>query len=269
MYPSVARNRGVQEAKGSVIVFLDADVVVTAEWLLEIEEVRRAFPSRWLMVTGDQYHISSRPSWIEDYWFEPLRAGVKDYINGGNLVISRRLFDEIGGFDATLETGEDVDICRRARERGAEIVFNGSLVALHEGFPKTAAHFVRRERWHGKGDFSRISRFFRSRVALVAAAFTGAHVLLIVGLGAAIAGRGSIVAIVSASAVVCMCVGNSAYRFGFGRICQLLVGAVISYLYFFGRALSLLDALGRAIFVAIGAISGERDAAGSERGGSG
>lgn len=194
-------------------------------------------------LTGDQYQLSQAPSWIERRWFGPLRRQPKAYINGGNIVTTRQLFDAIGGFDEQLETGEDVDFCMRAvRDGGARLIQDQQFAVHHEGFPRTVATFVRRERWHGLGDLGSWGSLVRSKVALMSVAFLGAHAGLIAGLWlVALNERGWWLAALSILTILQVCGLSSWRRFRGHGPAQLGAGTAMSYLYFAGRALSLFD----------------------------
>jgi len=79
-------------------------------------------------------------------------------------MMSRNLFDQIGGFDETLETGEDTEICLRAQHNGATIRCDKQLHAVHMGYPNDLGHFFRRERWHGKGNFQTWKQITSSKI---------------------------------------------------------------------------------------------------------
>jgi glycosyltransferase involved in cell wall biosynthesis len=237
-YPSVVRNEGARHARAQILTFLDADVEITPAWAAEFARLlRRPGLSASPFVTGDQYHTSKSGSWIERYWFEPLRTRPKTYINGGNLITSRMLFDSLGGFRDDLETGEDVDFCLRARAAGASVTFNPGLVALHEGFPKTLSDFIRRERWHGKGDFQSLALTMASRPALLTLIFLTMHILL---LGFALAGASFAPAVAMlVVAIAGLCFASAWARFRDSGAKYVLAGTAMNYLYFTGRAQSL------------------------------
>ena len=55
-----------------------------------------------------------------------------DWVGGGCLLIDRRLFRRLNGFDHRFFLyGEDVDLCLRARDAGARIVLASDLEAPH------------------------------------------------------------------------------------------------------------------------------------------
>jgi N-acetylglucosaminyl-diphospho-decaprenol L-rhamnosyltransferase len=72
-------------------------------------------------------------------WFRPLqlaqgsRQRGPDWVSGAALLIRRSAFEEVGGFDSSIFMYmEDVDLCRRLRERGWSIGYEPGVVALHE-----------------------------------------------------------------------------------------------------------------------------------------
>jgi GT2 family glycosyltransferase len=165
-----ARNEGAAAAKGDVLVFLDADVRLTPAWQREIGRLLVELQSVPRLVTGSTVTIPANPTLIEQHWFLPATFQTRQYVNSGHLIIGRSLFDELAGFDPQLRTGEDFDLCRRARAAGATVRDDRALEAIHLGFPKTLSAFARRELWHGQGDGGGFARILRSKVALLSVA---------------------------------------------------------------------------------------------------
>ena len=252
LFPAAARNIGADTAKppGSLLVFLDADVVLTpqwqTEWLAQIESLR----INPMQITGAAYDISKQPSWIERVWFAPLRARKSSYVPGGNIVTTRALFSSLKGFDAKLETGEDVDLCNRAKRLGASVILNDGFKAHHEGFPKDIHRFIKRERWHGIGDFTTFQHAIRSRVVWATAIFVTLHAIGIgTALYAAMAGSSFLPAWLCAAGIVALCLIGAKRAVGNNHIFS--VGATaLMYIYLLGRTLSMWDALRRSLFPA-------------------
>lgn len=244
-FPSVARNAGVKACDSDLLVFLDADIIVTDAWAQEIQQLSSNSEFvEGLCLTGDSYQMSLRPSWIESYWFEPLRTCEKQYINGGNIVVSRRTFEVIGGFDNRLETGEDVDFCDRARQLGVRITFNSALAVHHEGFPQDIAGFFRRERWHGKGDFVSFHHFKRSRVAQVSVAIGLCYLITLLITSFAIytgSAALSLLALVCLLFVALLCVGASVVKLARRGVMYIAIGSFMYFVYFNARLSSLLS----------------------------
>lgn len=163
---SEARNRGVYASSGDCIAFIDADILITEQWLAAALEFSRNILSDKRIVTGHKVYVSRNPSKIELYWFACLKSSAATYINSGNLICSRYMFDLVGGFNESLKTGEDVDFCERAINAGASLRPNKDYFVFHEGYPKTLDAFFKRERWHGIGDVQSFTKLIRSKVAL-------------------------------------------------------------------------------------------------------
>lgn len=150
---SIVRNFLASNARGDILVCIDGDVILDNCWgdvfINLINTVKRE-----RIITGSLYAISENANWLTSTWFKSLntRSNV-NYINAGHLIISRSLFIEIGMFNEILETGEDFDLCQRAKQKGVKIINNCNLVAVHMGFPDNIKWFFNRERWHGKGNW--------------------------------------------------------------------------------------------------------------------
>jgi len=175
---SKARNFGVSKSIGKVLVFLDADVRLTQLWVDELRKQYRYIVSNDVLA-GARYQVREHPSYIEWSWFRPLSEKVTGYINGGNIIMSRKTFEKVGGFSEQLETGEDVEFCGRARELGITISINTGFKVYHDGYPSSFKQFIKREIWHGKGDYTNLKIFITSRVAVISLLFACLHYWLI------------------------------------------------------------------------------------------
>jgi glycosyltransferase involved in cell wall biosynthesis len=243
-FPSVARNAGVRSSSGEILVFLDADVELTAEWGVTLAAMVESLRARPMVVTGDQYHISQRPSWLERVWFDSLRAKTPTYIDGGNLITTREVFDKIGGFAEHLETSEDVDFCMRAISHGAELRVNQGFKVYHEGYPKTASGFMRRERWHGRSDFRNVHSVVRSKVAVATVVFMVLHLSLVLSLiSGVLFGQGFHAAAAFLVLIFLLCLASCLQKFHRNSLSRMLANLPVMYIYYVGRSRSALDAL--------------------------
>lgn len=176
---SKARNTGWKKSIYDIVIFLDADVLITTEWAAELFLTLPKLKENPLTITGCRYALSEEPSKIERSWFENLKRGKESYINSGNLITTKNVLHKIDGFHESLITGEDVDFCERAQQKNIKIEINYKFLAHHEGYPKSISHFFRRERWHGTGDLKSFTYFIKSKVALFSFALTFIMILAI------------------------------------------------------------------------------------------
>ena len=167
---SELRNYGVHKSNGEWIAFIDADVEVNANWFTNLAKtlyrLKRAGFDMANIITGSTYSIPKNPTWVERIWFTQLLARDRrndSYINGGNLIVHRKLFEIIGGFNPAFKTGEDVKFCQDALIYGAKIVKDKSILVVHHGYPKDVKQFFKRERWHGLGMTRYFFRPWKSR----------------------------------------------------------------------------------------------------------
>jgi glycosyltransferase involved in cell wall biosynthesis len=234
------RNYGVRKSSGEILVFLDADVLLTGEWAEHIGGVANQLSNGARILTGSWYSVPDNPNWIESCWFEPLQHGKNTHINSGHLVISRKLFDEISGFDERLETGEDYDISMRAKAAGLQIVDNTQLRVIHEGYPKSLVEFIKREYWHGKGDAHTIKTVLSSKIAVIGVVFVMLHVMLFIA--PFVAGMNLVYALVATILIIVF--GMSLIKYGYRSLSMIFTNAFLYYCYFWARGISVLSLAG-------------------------
>jgi cellulose synthase/poly-beta-1,6-N-acetylglucosamine synthase-like glycosyltransferase len=228
------RNFGVGLARGAILIFLDADVVLTDEWAARIPDALASVRSEPRMMTGAWCSVPADASWLERWWFAPQIG--KSHLGTGHMIMTRQFFKELGGFDESLATGEDYDLSRRALSLGGRIAIDERLKAEHLGFPRTVGAFVRREAWHGVGDVSSLSVFLRSKVSLATAAFVVSHAVL---LGGSVAGH-KVASAAGALGIVTVCLGSSYSRYRHQPADVIVHNTIIYWLYYFGRALAMV-----------------------------
>jgi hypothetical protein len=172
---SWARNRGIAEARGDIIVMIDDDEEVNPEFL---ETYRDFFATHPAAVAAGGPMVACyeevRPQWMSHYT-EALAASTIDlgrrvrrfprgkYPIGGNMAFRREVFDRVGMFDAALGRtgqallgGEEKDIFGRIAAcggsgRGGEIWWVPGAVVDHliPASRVTDAHFRRLSRMVG------------------------------------------------------------------------------------------------------------------------
>src|SRR3954471_3396339 len=148
---SEARDAAAGLAKGSFLVFLDADCLVPPNWLkVALNLLRRGDGG----VIGAFYTIPETSTWVAKAWYGDMaksRSGPVSYVPSGTLFIDRSVFQKFGGFDPAIQTSEDFEFCQRVAAAGYEVLSYPELSVLHLGTPQTIQAFYKKQRWHGSG----------------------------------------------------------------------------------------------------------------------
>jgi glycosyltransferase involved in cell wall biosynthesis len=146
---SALRNLGAAAAKGNILAFLDADCLVPPDWM---EKACCHLASEDAGVIGGSIDIPEDSRWVARSWYRVGYApqdGEVTYVPSGNMLIRRACFRRIGGFNESLKTSEDCELCLRARAAGLTVQAISEMAVVHLRTPQTLAQFYRRERWHG------------------------------------------------------------------------------------------------------------------------
>jgi glycosyltransferase involved in cell wall biosynthesis len=235
------RNKGVEMVSGSILVFIDADVVLTVEWQKNITSVVSRLQSGERLVSGSHCSPPESRNLLLKFWFHGLATDPRNtHVGTGHMILSRQGFSDIGGFDNELKTGEDYEFCVRAQRLGYKIENDIDLVVIHDDFPKDLIRFMKREAWHGRGDFVSVGAVLDSKVAVATCLFIGLHLVMLFSGSSTLFG-------ISFFLLLCLLLVSSVVKYKHLGLPAIVVNASIFYFYFCGRAGALLKALALAL----------------------
>jgi hypothetical protein len=145
------RNVGARATDAPILAFVDADHEVGRDWLRSAAE---SLAAPGVGIVGDLCRAPENGTWVQ-LAFDRLRSRATTprdvgWLGSGNMAVLRTVFNDVGGFDESLEVCEDVDLCRRVIERGWRIRTEPRMINVHLGDPATLGDVVRGELWRGR-----------------------------------------------------------------------------------------------------------------------
>jgi cellulose synthase/poly-beta-1,6-N-acetylglucosamine synthase-like glycosyltransferase len=137
---SAARNLGISNSKGDIVVFLDDDAIVEKDWLeclvKPFEDERIAGVSgKVIPITNTLFNREFAP----DYDQGPNIIETK-YFVGCNMAFRKSALVEAGYFDSKIKYGHDEnELCSRLVSAGYRLVYTPYAVAHHDYVPSFSA----------------------------------------------------------------------------------------------------------------------------------
>ncbi len=132
MLPSEGRNMGAHFACSDILVFLDDDALMDKGYLVAVQQ--RALESEYLALRGRILPKSNAPALQSPHYDlgdteKPAKLNLE-----GNMVIRRRLFQALGGFDPLMFGHEGNQLTNKWRGRfpGKDILYCPELKIRHE-----------------------------------------------------------------------------------------------------------------------------------------
>ncbi|BBY59422.1 mycofactocin biosynthesis glycosyltransferase MftF [Mycolicibacterium sarraceniae] len=154
--PAAARNTGLASCTTDFVAFLDSDVVPRRGWLEALLghfcDPAAALVAPRIVGLGHSDQLIAR--------YEAVRSsldlggreapvmpyGPVSYVPSAAIICRRAALLELGGFDETLPSGEDVDLCWRLIESGSRLRYEPIALVAHE-------HRTEMRAWLGRKAF--------------------------------------------------------------------------------------------------------------------
>ena len=142
---SNARNRGIKEAKGDILCFIDDDGFATADYVKTISKYATNINYSNYIAFGGKvipcYNKGKEPIWISKYISglvsevdlgTKVKSFNKKYPAGCNMVFRKEFFENHGGFNVDLHTrGDDKYIFQKLRDNNYKILYVPELKVSH------------------------------------------------------------------------------------------------------------------------------------------
>lgn len=145
---AVARNEAAKHATGNILAFLDDDAIPNENW---VSEIYQAFD-----IQGT-YCITGRVLPLQSGLFSKSRQARYDarrckamseenqearFLAGGNAAISRKLFEELRGFDPDFVMMHDFELLIRVRAQGYICRYVDEMVVHHQHVKRRSDAFL-------------------------------------------------------------------------------------------------------------------------------
>lgn len=135
--PAEARNRGIKEAMGKVIFFIDADCIAEPGWMATL-----------LKSYEEGHPVVGGPMWFEQdgYWilsdnvahFHDLLPDIGRGVNRhfmlatANMLVEKAILEKVGMFDEDFPVGEDFMLSMKIRSAGYDLFFEPDARIIHK-----------------------------------------------------------------------------------------------------------------------------------------
>jgi mycofactocin glycosyltransferase len=140
--PAAARNTGLAACSTDFVAFLDSDVVPRRGWLEALLghfcDPAVALVAPRIVGFGQGDNLIARYEAVRSSLDLGLREapvvpyGTVSYVPSAAIICRRSALADVGGFDETLRSGEDVDLCWRFIEASARLRYEPIALVTHD-----------------------------------------------------------------------------------------------------------------------------------------
>jgi glycosyltransferase involved in cell wall biosynthesis len=152
--PAAARNRGVCQARGEIVLFTDADCAPAEDW---VERLSQALCDPEIVGAKGTYRTRQREIVArfvqleyEEKYDKMRHDRYIDFVDTYSAAYRRAIFETHGGFDLAFPraSGEDIEFSYRLSRLGCKIVFVPQAIVYHRHVD-SAVGYLRRKFYVG------------------------------------------------------------------------------------------------------------------------
>jgi GT2 family glycosyltransferase len=180
-----AHNRGVKEARGKYILFLNPDTKIldrSLEKMLNVFEVDEKIGIAGPILVDGEGQFQKECWGFEKTPLSIIRSKLSsratraneedifeaDWVSGGAMMIRKNIFSDLGGFDEKyFMYFEDVDLCLQARKKGWKIAVNPGARVHHQGGKSFSSHQEKKRHYYASQNYYLKKNFGSWRARLV------------------------------------------------------------------------------------------------------
>lgn len=158
-YIAEGRNNGAKATKGEYIIFLDADVELPKTFLSTLDKkiISEGGELYTAFVTPDSKTVLDRfLHSVPNLYIWAIR-NIRPSAGGFCMIVSKKLFERVGGFDPTFKMEEDHDFVRRAAKVAPLHVITSPVITIStrrldkEGRLNLAIKYLYMHFFHNRG----------------------------------------------------------------------------------------------------------------------
>ena len=162
---AVARNTGASLAEGELLVFFDDDMRPEQHAIEKHKKFHDKIDDSILVgqqvaqESDDFSLIQKFKKHCEITWSSKLGTDLRrvskndPYITAAHMSVSKKIFDQLGGFDSRLKDTEDYDLALRATLEDIAIYSDQSIVASHDDRVTCRSYIRRRRQYYEANKF--------------------------------------------------------------------------------------------------------------------
>jgi GT2 family glycosyltransferase len=174
-----ANNIGSKKAKGEFLFFLNSDTLITSDFLGVVFDAFQknkslgAVAPKLIMENGEEqtYAYGKFPSlfslFVKRHRDEKnANKNDVDWLSGAALIIKKKLFEKVGGFDENFFMYfEDMDLCRRVKDLGFKNMTIPAISLVHLA-GRSSENFSRKKMYYKSQSY-----YFKKHCGLLAMLF--------------------------------------------------------------------------------------------------
>src|SRR5680860_1702235 len=168
---SGANNQGAKIASGDFLLFLNSDTIVREDIFSSLSDLFQKnkdiaiISPRLKLQNGDNqpfayglfptfWRLVTRKTKKELIINKDDKTKEVDWVSGCALVIRKRIFSEIKGFDENFFLYfEDVDLCKRIKNKGYKVIVDNTTSITHLGGKSIEQHVTRKKYYYTSQDY--------------------------------------------------------------------------------------------------------------------